>query len=127
MAGARALVIGGSMSGLLAALALQRRGFEVTVYERVSDPLAGRGAGIVAQPELKAICARSDWIRTTISASRSRTADVRALRQHHSSRARVQQTMTAWDRVFILLKAALPETKYHTAKELRRVEQGDGS
>ncbi|HYH43392.1 MAG TPA: NAD(P)-binding protein, partial [Burkholderiales bacterium] len=43
----RALVIGGSMSGLLAALALRRRGFDVAVFERVAEPLAGRGAGIV--------------------------------------------------------------------------------
>ena len=42
------------MSGLLAALALARRGWDVAVYERVAEPLAGRGAGIVAQPELKA-------------------------------------------------------------------------
>jgi 2-polyprenyl-6-methoxyphenol hydroxylase-like FAD-dependent oxidoreductase len=32
--------------------------------------------------------------------------------------------MTAWDRVFHLLKAALPEANYHRGKELRRVEQG---
>ncbi len=50
----RALVIGGSMSGLLAGLALARRGWDVAVYERVAEPLSGRGAGIVAQPELKA-------------------------------------------------------------------------
>src|SRR5256885_13082731 len=53
--GKRALVIGGSMSGLLAALALRQHGWQVDVYERVAEPLAGRGAGIVAQPELKAI------------------------------------------------------------------------
>jgi 2-polyprenyl-6-methoxyphenol hydroxylase-like FAD-dependent oxidoreductase len=51
---ARALVIGGSMSGLLAALALAHAGGTVAVHERVAEPLAGRGAGIVAQPELKA-------------------------------------------------------------------------
>jgi 2-polyprenyl-6-methoxyphenol hydroxylase-like FAD-dependent oxidoreductase len=32
--------------------------------------------------------------------------------------------MTAWDRVFHLLKAAVPERDYHRGKELRRVEQG---
>jgi 2-polyprenyl-6-methoxyphenol hydroxylase-like FAD-dependent oxidoreductase len=37
----------------------------------------------------------------------------------------IAQTMTAWDRVFHLLKAALPEASYHGGKELRRVEQGD--
>src|ERR1044072_1771169 len=50
----RALVIGGSMSGVLGARARARRGGGVRTPERVADPLAGRGAGIVAQPELKA-------------------------------------------------------------------------
>jgi 2-polyprenyl-6-methoxyphenol hydroxylase-like FAD-dependent oxidoreductase len=36
----------------------------------------------------------------------------------------IAQTMTAWDRVFFLLKAAFPEANYHRGKELRRVEQG---
>ena len=45
----RALVVGGSMSGLLAALLLERAGWEVDVFERVESELAGRGAGIVAQ------------------------------------------------------------------------------
>ena len=48
----RAVIIGGSMSGLLSALLLQRSGWRVDVYERVGDELSGRGAGIVAQPEL---------------------------------------------------------------------------
>ena len=48
----RALIIGGSMSGLLAALMLRRRGWEADIYERVAGELAGRGAGIVAQPSL---------------------------------------------------------------------------
>ena len=50
----RALVIGGSMSGLLAAIMLSRRGWDVEVFERVEKELAGRGAGIVAQAELMA-------------------------------------------------------------------------
>ena len=40
------------MSGLLAALLLRRGGWDVDVFERVESELAGRGAGIVAQPEL---------------------------------------------------------------------------
>jgi len=48
----RALVIGGSMSGLLAGIMLMRRGWAVEVFERVEQELAGRGAGIVAQTEL---------------------------------------------------------------------------
>src|SRR5947207_13042558 len=48
----RALIIGGSMSGPFAALMLQRPGRDVGVFERVATALAGRGAGILAPPEL---------------------------------------------------------------------------
>ena len=48
----RALVIGGSMSGLLAGIMLHRRGWDVDIFERVGSELSGRGAGIVAQAEL---------------------------------------------------------------------------
>src|SRR3982074_1529767 len=47
-----ALVVGGSMSGLLAGLLLRRAGWDVDIFERVESELAGRGAGIVAQPDL---------------------------------------------------------------------------
>ena len=49
----RALVVGGSMSGLFSALYLRRRGWDVDVYERSSAPLTGRGAGIMTHPELR--------------------------------------------------------------------------
>jgi 2-polyprenyl-6-methoxyphenol hydroxylase-like FAD-dependent oxidoreductase len=48
----RALVAGGSLGGLFAANMLLRAGWDVTVAERVTGPLAGRGAGIVTHPPL---------------------------------------------------------------------------
>ncbi len=48
----RAIVIGGSMSGLFAGLMLRAAGWQVDVYEKVEGLLSGRGAGIVAQPEI---------------------------------------------------------------------------
>lgn len=125
--GKRALVIGGSMSGLLAALALERRGWRADVYERIAEPLAGRGAGIVAQPELKAILRvlgldadRDLGIEVTTRVMFARDGRV-------THRVPIAQTMTAWDRVFHLLKAALPGANYHRGKELRRVEsRGQG-
>ena len=48
------------MSGLFAGLMLRQRGFAVDIYERVESELAGRGAGIVAQPiVIEAHCAGS--------------------------------------------------------------------
>lgn len=121
----RALVIGGSMSGLLAALALSRRGWRVDVFERVAEPLVERGAGIVAQPELKAAlrALRLDPDHDLGIEVATRVMFARDGRVTH--RVPVTQTMTAWDRVFFLLKAAFPDAQYHRGKELRRVEQGD--
>jgi 2,6-dihydroxypyridine 3-monooxygenase len=50
-ADARAVVIGGSIGGLTAALLLRDLGFTVEVYERSSTALTGRGSGIVLQPD----------------------------------------------------------------------------
>ena len=48
----RAVIVGGSMSGLLAAALLGRIGWDVDVFERSTVELVGRGAGITAHPEL---------------------------------------------------------------------------
>src|SRR5689334_9525825 len=48
----RALIIGGSMAGLFAALLLRRAGWQADVFERVGAELSGRGAGIVTHAEL---------------------------------------------------------------------------
>src|SRR5918912_3072246 len=48
----RAIIIGGSMSGLFSAAFLQRLGWDVDVYERSAVELVGRGAGITTHPEL---------------------------------------------------------------------------
>ena len=52
MATRRALIIGGSVGGLFAAHMLGRIGWEVDVFERAREDLAGRGAGIGTHPAL---------------------------------------------------------------------------
>ena len=121
----RALVIGGSMSGLLAALALTRRGIATEVFERAAEPLTGRGAGIVAQPELK------DVLRALgLEADRDLGIEVPSRVMYArdgtlTHRLGMAQTMTAWDRVFHLLISAFPPARYHSAKELRHVKQDE--
>jgi 2,6-dihydroxypyridine 3-monooxygenase len=46
----RAIVIGGSLGGLTAALVLRDQGWDVDVLERSPNPLQGRGTGIVVHP-----------------------------------------------------------------------------
>jgi glycine/D-amino acid oxidase-like deaminating enzyme len=46
----RAIVVGGSLGGLTAALILRDQGWDVDVLERSPIPPEGRGTGIVAHP-----------------------------------------------------------------------------
>src|SRR5258708_38880626 len=47
----RATIVGGSLTGLAAGILLRRIGWEVNIFERSSQILSDRGAGIVLQQE----------------------------------------------------------------------------
>ncbi len=69
-AGARAIVIGGSIGGLTTALLLRDVGFDVTIFERTPAVLDGRGSGIVLQPDtLRWFTERSTWNPAELSTS----------------------------------------------------------
>src|SRR5258706_13396755 len=55
----RAIIIGGSMSGLFSAAFLRQIGWRAEVFERSTVELVGRGAGITTHPELLEALARS--------------------------------------------------------------------
>jgi 2-polyprenyl-6-methoxyphenol hydroxylase-like FAD-dependent oxidoreductase len=120
----RALVVGGSMSGLLAALMLRRAGWEVDVYERVVSELSGRGAGIVAQGVL------IDTLAELGLDTRDLGVDITYRRIFEASgrlagEIACPQTLTAWERVFRLLRDAVPPAHYHRGKGLVGFAQGD--
>ena len=118
----RVIVIGGSMSGLFAGLLLRRRGFEVEIYERVDSELSGRGAGIVAQPVV-AETLRALGISVVglgVEMSRRQILDIegRVVCEHERP-----QTLTAWERVYRILRDAFPVESYHRGLALRSFEQ----
>jgi 2-polyprenyl-6-methoxyphenol hydroxylase-like FAD-dependent oxidoreductase len=122
----RVLIVGGSMSGLFAGLLLRRAGFDVDIFERAEDELAGRGAGIVAQPDLLATLrrlgleARDLGVEVTIRQILDRSGKVIGERE-------CPQVMTSWERVFRILRDAFPSDRYHRGKGLSVFEQsGDG-
>jgi 2-polyprenyl-6-methoxyphenol hydroxylase-like FAD-dependent oxidoreductase len=119
----RALVIGGSISGLFAALALSRRGWGVEIFERVEGELAGRGAGIIAQPQLRAVfraVGLDPDVELGVEVSRRRMLD-RSGRV--ISETECPQTLTSWDRLYRMLRDAVPAERYHRGMGLERVEQ----
>jgi 2-polyprenyl-6-methoxyphenol hydroxylase-like FAD-dependent oxidoreductase len=125
MSKGRVAIIGGSLGGLFAANLLHRRGWTVDVYEKVSEELAERGAGVVTHPELFDVLAmigiQDERIGVEVQSrlTLSREGEVVGEHQH-------PQVLTAWGRLYALLRAALPETCYHNGKQLVGLLQ-DGS
>ena len=122
----KALVIGGSLGGLFAANLLLRAGWDVEVFERVGEALAGRGAGIVTHDELFAALRRAGvTLDATIGCeTRSRVTldrDGRVIAE-----LPLRQILTAWGRMYRLLKDVFPAECYHFDKSLECVEQ-DGA
>jgi 2-polyprenyl-6-methoxyphenol hydroxylase-like FAD-dependent oxidoreductase len=127
MAGTRrALVVGGSMSGLLAALLLERAGWEVDVFERVESELAGRGAGIVVQPDLIATLRRLG-IDTTDLGVEITTRKILDASGQLAAEFACPQVLTAWERVYRALRDAFPARRYHRGRGVRGFEQSESS
>ena len=122
----RAIVIGGSMSGLLAAIMLRRRGWDVEVFERVKRELADRGAGIVAQAEL---IARMDSLGLETRDLGVAMSKRKILDQSGAVTGSLEcpQILTAWQRVYRVFRDAFPADRYHRGRGLKAFEQsGDG-
>jgi 2-polyprenyl-6-methoxyphenol hydroxylase-like FAD-dependent oxidoreductase len=118
----RALVIGGSMSGLLAGIMLHRRGWDVEIFERVEKQLAGRGAGIVAQAELIARM-KALGLETRDLGVAMTTRKILDQAGHVTLTIECPQVLTAWERVYRVLRDAFPVERYHRGQGLKAFEQ----
>jgi 2-polyprenyl-6-methoxyphenol hydroxylase-like FAD-dependent oxidoreductase len=122
----RAVVVGGSMSGLLAGLLLRRSGWEVDIFERVESELAGRGAGIVAQPDLIETLRRIGIDATDLGVEIT-TRKILDASGRLTSELTCPQVLTAWERVYRVLRDAFPARHYHRGRGLRSFEQSKDS
>jgi 2-polyprenyl-6-methoxyphenol hydroxylase-like FAD-dependent oxidoreductase len=120
-----AIVIGGSMSGLLAGLLLWRSGWAVDIFERVESELAGRGAGIVAQPALIAHL-RSLGLETGNLGVEVESRKILDSSGAVANEMKCPQVMTAWERVYRLMRDAFPAEHYHRRRSLASYQQ-DGA
>jgi 2-polyprenyl-6-methoxyphenol hydroxylase-like FAD-dependent oxidoreductase len=122
----RALVVGGSMSGLLAGIMLHRRGWDVEVFERVEKELAGRGAGIVAQAELIAHMKALGLETRDLGVAMS-TRKILDKAGRVAVTLECPQVLTAWERVYGVLRDAFPAERYHRGQGLKGFEQSGGA
>src|SRR5215510_7688273 len=121
----RAIIIGGSMSGLFSAAFLRQIGWRAEVYERSPVELVGRGAGITTHPELLEALEQSG------AGTRDLGVEVEkriALDRHGRviAEKRLPQILTSWDRLQRLLRETIDPAHYHLGWNFERVEQ-DGS
>lgn len=117
-----AIIVGGSMSGLLSGLLLRRSGWDVDIYERVESELSGRGAGIVAQQELierlRGLGLATRDLGVEITTRKILDADGRL-----TSEISCPQVLTAWERAYRLLRDAFPPERYRRGRGVTHVTQ----
>ena len=119
----KVIVVGGSLGGLFAANLLHKAGWDVHVYERVAQELEGRGAGIVTHPELDAALEQAG---ITVDDSLGIKVQERITLSKDGQRVgarELPQVLTAWGRMYSILKNAFPPERYHNGKHVTSVAQ----
>jgi 2-polyprenyl-6-methoxyphenol hydroxylase-like FAD-dependent oxidoreductase len=118
----RAIVVGGSMSGLFAASLLRNAGWHTDVFERSDVELRGRGAGITTHADLIQSLERSGAelkdLGVTVHERIALDAQGKVI-----ERLPYEQIVTSWDRLHQIMRATLPMGTHHLGYNLRNIEQ----
>lgn len=122
----RALIVGGSLGGLLTATTLRAIGWRVDVFERSPHALDSRGGGLVLQPDvLHAFAFAGLRLPATLGVeSGDRIFLDRAGKV--VQRGWQPQTQTSWNALYGVLRDAVPDECVHAGETLVRVEQAGG-
>ena len=119
----RALVVGGSLGGLMVAHLLRATGWDAIVFERNEEELASRGVGLGTHPQLIAILKRAgvDFDESMgITPTRAVCLDAGGKIVIERPTAR---TLSGWSRLYRALRDGLPAQSYRLGKRLTRVAQ----
>ena len=120
-------ISGGSMGGLFTALALADadRAVDVEVFERSTDELRSRGAGIVAQPTIL------DFLDTHDITDPEAITTTTSTRQYLDREGGVERTydesmtFTSWDALYRRLRDAVSDENYHLGRTTTGVDRGE--
>lgn len=112
----RIAIAGASMAGLFAAALLQRAGHEILVFERSRLGLQGRGAGLVAQPDMFTLLrqiGRDDVADLGVVARERITLDRAGVVIQHDPHPQLQ---ISWDHLYVSLRMAIGDICYHSGR-----------
>ena len=119
MAARRALVIGGSLGGLFAAHLLRSAGWDVVIFERNPEDLAGRGAGLSTHPQLIDILRRLGIDFDESMGVRLDTFIFLDQTGKTYLKAKTARTMSSWGRLYRAVRDPLPAAAARPARAAR--------
>lgn len=119
----RAIIIGGSLGGLLAAHLMRQIGWDAVVFERNNADLVSRGAGLGTHPALMDVLRRigipfDDSMGLQVPKAIFLDRDGRIVDERRTVR-----TMSAWGRLYRAVRDPLPADAYRLGMSLKRIEQ----
>ncbi|MGB7257835.1 MAG: FAD-dependent monooxygenase [Pseudolabrys sp.] len=122
----RALIVGGSLGGLFAGLLLRQAGWGVTVFERSTGDLAGRGVGIGTHVELFDVMRRlgitvDESIGVPISSRICLGRDGAVI-----ARLPFEKILSSWALFYRALRRLLPDDCYRPGMELADIAHHAG-
>ncbi len=116
-------IIGGSLGGLFTGIALHNAGHDVCIYEKSSDQLKDRGAGIVLQHELIDFFHEyqiADIKEINVPIFQRVYLDKEGDKTHVDN---TEQQMTAWGTLFHKLISYFPKEKYKYGYKFKTLVQ----
>ena len=119
-----ATIIGGSMAGLFAATALSKKGWNISVHEKVPVPLSGRGAGIATYDELADLVFKAtnnnNVLGTTAKSRVSLDINGKIINSYH-----YPQVYTSWQYLFSILREQISNDDYFMGDDCIKIEQNE--
>jgi 2-polyprenyl-6-methoxyphenol hydroxylase-like FAD-dependent oxidoreductase len=121
-----AIIIGGSLGGLFAAITLRAIGWTCEIFERSPHQLDTRGGGLVLQPDVLAAF-RFASVPYAESIGVSSNDRIYLDREGHViHRGFMPQTQTSWGTLYGLMRDAVPDALIQRGEEFIRFEQSQG-
>ncbi len=119
-----ATIIGGSMAGLFAATALSKKGWDISVHEKVPVPLSGRGAGIATYDELADLVFKAtnnnNVLGTTAKSRVSLDINGNIINSYE-----YPQVYTSWQYLFSILREQINNDDYFMGDDCIKIEQNE--
>lgn len=117
-----ATIIGGSIAGLFAANVLLKKGWDISIHEKVPTPLSGRGAGIATYDELANLVFKSTGNKKVLG-TRAKTRVSLDINGNITTQFDYPQVYTSWQYLYSLLRNNIPNKNYYMDNDCIKIIQ----